>query len=119
MQTPANHLYGKRCSGRADHGFKRTEKKAYVYFLESVSAGAIKIGVTHNKYERIKKLIKNTPFQFDVIKIVKTSGINAAKMESHFHKKFKNAGFSGFDGCTEWVMKTPLLMEEIEKVTPQ
>ena len=119
MQTPANHLYGKGCSGCADHGFKRTEKKAYVYFLESVSAGSIKIGVTHNKSERIKKLIKNTPFQFDVIKIVKTSGINAAKMESHFHKKFKSAGFLGFDGCTEWVMKTHLLMEEIEKATPQ
>lgn len=119
FQFTSDHMSGKGCPECAEYGFKRTKKKAYVYFLESVSAGAVKIGVTHNKSERIRKLIKSTPFQFDVIKIVKISGFNAAKIESHFHKKFKNAGFSGFDGCTEWVMKTPLLMEEIEKLTPQ
>lgn len=119
FQFTSDHMSGKGCPECAEYGFKRTKKKAYVYFLESVSADAVKIGVTHNKSGRIRKLIKSTPFQFDVIKIVKTSGFNAAMIESHFHKKFKSAGFSGFDGCTEWVIKTPDLMAEIEKLTPQ
>lgn len=118
-QTPGNHLSGKACPGCADYGFKRTRKTAYIYFLDSVSAGAVKIGVTHNKYERIKKLARDTPFQFDIIKIIKTNGITAASIESRFHNEFQRAGFYGFDGCTEWVTKTPKLMLEIEKLTPQ
>ena len=73
-------MLGKGCPDCAEYGFKRTTKKAYVYFLESVSLGVVKIGVTHNKIERIKRLIKNTPFQFDVIKIIKTTGFNAAEI---------------------------------------
>lgn len=119
MQAPSNHLNGQGCPDCAEYGFKRTTKKAYVYFLESVSLGVVKIGVTHNKIERIKRLIKNTPFQFDVIKIIKTTGFNAAEIESHFHRKFKKSGLSGFDGCTEWVVRTPDLMMEIGKITPQ
>jgi hypothetical protein len=119
MQAPSNHLNGQGCPDCAEYGFKRTTKKAYVYFLESVSLGVIKIGVTHNKIERIRRLTKNTPFQFNVIKMIKTTGFNAAKIESHFHSKFKSAGLSGFDGCTEWVIRTPDLMMEIDKITPQ
>ncbi len=118
-QTPGNHLSGKACPGCADYGFKRTRKAAYVYFLYSTSFGVVKIGVTHNKAERIRKLIRDTPFQFEIIKIIKTNGANAARIESRFHNEFQRAGFSGFDGCTEWVIKTPKLMIEIEKLTPQ
>lgn len=112
-------MSGKGCPECADYGFKRTNKTAYVYFLVSVSAGAVKIGVTHNKAERIRKLTRDTPFQFDIIKIIKTNGMTAASIESRFHNEFQRAGFSGFDGCTEWVIKTPRLMLEIEKLTPQ
>ena len=119
FQSTSDHMSGKGCSGCADYGFKRTRKTAYVYFLDSVSTGAVKIGVTHNKAERIKKLTRDTPLQFDIIKIIKTNGITAASIESRFHNEFQRAGFYGFDGCTEWVTKTPKLMLEIEKLTPQ
>lgn len=119
LQFTSDHMSGKGCPECADYGFKRTNKTAYVYFLVSVSAGAVKIGVTHNKAERIRKLTRDTPFQFDIIKIIKTNGMTAASIESRFHNEFQRAGFSGFDGCTEWVIKTPRLMMEIEKLTPQ
>lgn len=119
FQFTSDHMSGKGCPDCAEYGFKRTTKKAYVYFLESAPLGIVKIGVTHNKKERIRRLTRNTPFQFDVIKIIKTTGFNAAKIESHFHSKFKTAGLSGFDGCTEWVIRTPDLMMEIDKATPQ
>lgn len=117
-QSPLNHLCGKGCPGCAEHGFKRTNKDAFVYFLMAPTVSAVKVGITHDKFVRIKRLIKNTPFHFELIKIIKTTGFNAAKTERYFHEKFKSAGFLGFDGCTEWLQYSAELMSDINKEAP-
>lgn len=113
FQTPTNHLSGKGCPGCADYGFKRTSKPAYVYFLSSISYGVVKVGITHDAQQRIKKLVTGTPFQFEVIKIIKTSGVNASNIEKAFHRNFKSAHLTGFDGCTEWLVRNDSLLSEI------
>lgn len=114
-QKPSEHLSGSGCSACARYGFN-TGKDGYVYFL--ISHRGIKIGITNNPSQRIKKLTQNTPFDFYLIAKVKTTGTEAMRKEKYYHRKYESAGLSGFDGATEWLKYSPELMSEIMNENP-
>lgn len=109
-QRPNNHLSGQGCPSCAGSGFDKL-KDGYVYFL--ISDLGIKVGITNNPRQRIKKLIQNTPFDFHLIAKVKTTGTEAMRKEKYYHRKYESAGLTGFDGATEWLRYSPELMNEI------
>jgi len=50
---------------------------------------------------------------FNIIEIFSDdSGEKISNLERMFHKKYESAGFSGFDGATEWLKFSPELLEE-------
>ncbi len=118
FQTPTNHLGGSGCPSCAEYGFKRNERVAYVYFLDSPAVSAVKIGITHDLNRRIKKLTRDTPFNFNLIKSIKTSGMKAHQIEKRFQQSFLNASLVGFDGCTEWLVRSDRLIEAVMRETP-
>lgn len=107
-------LSGCGCSSCSKVGFK-FNGKAFVYAL--VGNGAIKIGVSNNPDKRIKALSKNTPFEFSVFDIKEFKlGSTAMSIEREFHKSFESAGFSGFDGSTEWLKFDDRILEKMRSI---
>lgn len=80
--------------------------------------GSIKVGVTKDIKSRIRYLKVVTPFDFHQIKVIKTVGLEAIKIERHFHRKYESSGFKGFNGATEWLKYSPELMDEIMNKAP-
>ncbi|MDU7405612.1 MAG: GIY-YIG nuclease family protein [Citrobacter portucalensis] len=113
FQSPINHSRGQGCPSCASYGFSRF-RDAFVYFLLSMDLRFMKIGITHDEKTRLSRLKSNTPFEFFVMKIIPMIGSGAQDMERHFHLSNKSANFCGFDGCTEWVVSTVDLIEEVK-----
>lgn len=101
-QTPANHLSGQGCPGCAQSGFDQT-KPATMYTIRSNCGQYVKIGITNNFKRRFQKLKHVTPFDVSVIERIECDGQTARQFEKMFHDKFESAGFTGFDGATEWL----------------
>lgn len=77
-----------------------------------------KIGISNNHKKRIKQLKSSTPFGFNIIEIFSDdSGEKISNIERMFHKKYESAGFSGFDGATEWLKFSPELLEEFKNLS--
>ena len=110
VQRASHHIQGSGCPSCAVTGFDKN-KKSYVYFL--MSEKGIKVGITNKIKQRIMQLRSSTPFEFEVIKYVKLSGVDAISMESDYHNRYESAGLGGFNGCTEWLKYSPELMNEI------
>ncbi|AUR95126.1 protein of unknown function DUF723 [Vibrio phage 1.201.B._10N.286.55.F1] len=101
-QTPDAHINSRSgCPKCAVHGFKDNEM-ACAYVLRSACGSYLKVGISNNDEERMIRLKRVTPFDFDVIEKFYAIGFVVRNMESKFHKIFDNAGFKGFDGATEW-----------------
>lgn len=95
------HLEGSGCHKCARGGFKHHEI-GYLYFLRNED-GLVKVGVSNNYKARIERLRKMTPFSFDVLAVfLHKKGSQVLETEKLIHKYNKSAGFSGFDGATEW-----------------
>lgn len=105
-QSPNDHLSGRGCPECAVYGFKK-HITAGLYCLKSKENDYAKIGISNNVEKRIKILKGSTPFEFDVFDVIENSGKNIAALEKMFHNEFESAGFSGFDGATEWLKWTP------------
>lgn len=114
-QGPSAHISGHGCPSCAVRGFDRN-RVSFVYFL--MGEGSIKVGVTKDIKRRIRYLKVVTPFDFHQIKVIKTVGLEAIKIERHFHKKYESSGFKGFNGATEWLKYSPELMDEIMNKAP-
>lgn len=110
MMTPNNHLNGQGCHVCAKTGFDKT-KNGYIYFL--IGEHGVKAGITNKINQRLKQLIRATPFDFHLIAKVKTTGAEAMRKEKYYHDKYESAGLTGFDGATEWLRYSPELMNEI------
>lgn len=110
MQEPIGHISGRGCPSCAKYGFDKS-KNGFVYFLHG--DGFIKVGITNKPSQRIKQLKSATPFHFNLIAKVKTTGAEAMRIEKYYHKKYESAGLTGFDGATEWLKYSPELMSEI------
>jgi hypothetical protein len=97
-QTPNNHTSSvQACSSCAEYGF-RPYLINYVYVLKA--GNYRKVGITNHPLQRIAQLRKNTPFQFEVDKMVEVE--NARHEETRLHRLYPSAGLTGFDGATEW-----------------
>lgn len=102
FQEPSNHLSGKGCSGCKKSGFDQT-KPATLYAIRSDCGQYVKVGITNNFRQRFSKLKRVTPFDVSVIERIECDGQTARQFEKMFHDKFESAGFTGFDGATEWL----------------
>lgn len=101
-QTPNHHLRGVGCPRCAKHGFNPS-KNGTLYALRSACGQYVKIGITNNFEQRFHALKRVTPFDVSVIERIECDGQTASQLEKMFHREFKSAGFTGFDGATEWL----------------
>lgn len=109
-----NLLYGSTsCPSCAKYGFDQG-KSAAAYILVSECRGFVKIGISNHVAYRIATLARKTPFNFSPIEIFKfENGKDAWDLEREARSTFESAGFSGFDGATEWLKYTPALADWI------
>lgn len=105
-KTPENHCHKTRpqgCPKCVEYFGYRDILPGYLYLYRSEDGAYCKIGISNNPRKRFIRLKKVTPFAFQMISVKKfEEGSRARKWERLIHTKLKTAGFSGFDGCTEW-----------------
>lgn len=106
---------GHGCPLCAKYGFQ-LDKKGTMYALLSDCGNIVKVGISNNPENRHRKLAKSTPFKFSVIEQIHGHGEKIAELERYFHKKYKSAGLSGFDGATEWLICTDELLNELRTI---
>lgn len=87
-------------------GFDQTSP-GVLYCLLADDGATAKIGITKNLRRRVGELRKATPFSFSRVGALRGMGAHMRMLEREAHARFENAGFSGFDGATEWVIWTP------------
>lgn len=109
-QSASSHQSGQGCQSCAKGGFDH-KKQGFIYFI--LGSGGIKVGISNKPKQRLQQLKSATPFQFNLIAKVKTTGTEAMRKEKYYHKKYESAGLTGFDGATEWLKYSPELMSEI------
>jgi hypothetical protein len=103
------------CPKCAKYGFQ-IDITGYLYALRSDCGRYVKVGISNYPNRRHKELEKRTPFEFKVVEQFSGDGSKIAAMERHFHSKYERAGFTGFDGATEWLICTPQLLEELREL---
>ena len=115
QQRPADHLNGQGCPLCTKYGF-RAEEDGFVYILKSKCNSYIKVGISNNYEYRINRLVRRTPFEFDFMHKFPMSGYDALDIENKWHKILPTAGFTGFDGCTEWFHINSVFMSKIKEL---
>lgn len=110
-QMPFSHLSGKGCPKCSKTGFNPS-LPGYVYFLISKGGEYVKIGITNNLNNRLKRLNRATPFEFELLHYYFIDGESCKLLERYFHKKYKCANLKGFDGATEWLKYSKELMNQ-------
>lgn len=106
---------GTRCTGCfGASGFQR-DKLSFLYALKSECGAYIKVGISNRPEQRHKGLARSTPFEFEPIGIYQMDGTDALNLETMTHRKFMSAGFTGFDGATEWLRYDPEIIEYIQQ----
>lgn len=111
--TLNNVINGTGCPRCAVRGFKATDV-AYIYHLVSDCGKYTKVGITGNVKDRFRDLKRYTPFKFSVVKFAIGDGIGVVIAESEIHKKHTGCGFSGFNGCSEWINSSEELNLDID-----
>lgn len=111
--TPDSIVHGSGCPRCARRGFDQTSD-AYVYSMLSECGRYLKVGISGALDRRIANLKLDTPFDFSVYSLFKTGGKNAMKIEKDIHSRYERAGFSGFQGSTEWMIATRELLDEMK-----
>lgn len=116
-RSSANMLVsnGSRCAKCAKFGYD-PGKTGTLYAMRSECGQYIKVGISNEPKRRHKQLEKRTPFKFNLIEQISGDGAKIAALEKYFHNKYERAGFTGFDGCTEWLICTPELLEELRNL---
>ena len=103
------------CPSCAGYGFQ-IGKIGYLYALSSECGKYVKVGISNNPSQRHKQLELATPFSFSCIEQFEGDGTKIAELEKYFHDKYDVAGFTGYDGATEWLVCTPQLLEELRTI---
>lgn len=106
---------GSGCPRCAKYGYQ-LDKKGYLYALRSECGRYVKVGISNKPSKRQNQLEKRTPFKFNPIEQISGDGAKIAELEKYFHNKYERAGFKSFDGCTEWLICTPELLEELRNL---
>lgn len=100
-QSVGTHLAGKGCQSCGSNSVCMSSP-AVVYILKS-GTGFFKVGLSSNLDLRISQLARSTPFKFSVVHIKEfETRYEAAEFEKKILSLHDSAGFTGFDGCTEW-----------------
>ena len=105
-----NGGYG--CPKCAKYGYDKS-KAGFLYSLRSECGRYLKVGISNNPERRQAELIRSTPFTFSCIEQLEGDGVKISELEKHFHDKYERAGFTGFDGCTEWLVCSNELLSEL------
>lgn len=79
----------------------------YVYFIEAVGLGCIKIGIASNPHSRLKELQTGCPSELRLISVIKTDA--ASEWERELHARFGAALHRG-----EWFSDTADLRDFAE-----
>ena len=108
----SNLLRGHGCPKCARPGFDPS-KIGTLYALRSECGSYIKIGISNQPGKRHSQLKRHTPFGFSCIEKIDGDGLMIAILERNFHSKHESAGLSGFDGCTEWLVCTNELLDDL------
>ena len=106
---------GVGCPQCAKYGYDKS-KTGTLYALRSECGQYVKVGVSNRPVHRHKDLERATPFIFSCVEQISGDGAKIAELEKHFHSKYERAGFTGFDGATEWLICTPELLEELRNL---
>lgn len=109
---------GRGCPSCAKSGYDQS-KIGTLYALRSECGQYVKVGISNDPKRRHNELEKRTPFKFNIVEQISGDGAKIAELEKHFHNKYERAGFTGFDGCTEWLVCTPELLEELRNLGDQ
>lgn len=116
--TPSVHnlVYHRRgCPKCAKYGYDQSETGT-LYALRSECGQYVKVGISNKPKRRHKELERRTPFKFNLVERISGDGAKIAELEKYFHSKYERAGFARFDGCTEWLICTPQLLEELREL---
>lgn len=103
---------GTGCPRCSKTGFDPSEAGT-LYALRSECGTMMKVGISNNPDYRHRQLARATPFTFLPVEQITADGVYIADLERHFHRKYKSAGLSGFDGATEWLVCTDELLHEL------
>ncbi len=106
---------GSGCPKCANGGYDPS-KTGTLYAIRSECGQYVKVGISNKPSQRHRKLERSTPFRFSCIEQISGDGAKIAELEKYFHSKYERAGFARFDGCTEWLICTPELLEELRKL---
>ena len=104
------------CPKCAKYGFK-LDKKGYIYALRSECGRYLKVGISNKPSRRHTELARATPFTFNLVEQFSGDGVKIYELEKHFHSKYESAGFTGFDGATEWLICSEKLLSELRRVS--
>lgn len=114
-QSPADHLSGCGCPLCNCRGFNPS-LKGTLYILLSECGAFMKIGITNNIRQRIKKLKWATPFGFDIYHTYTGDGKLVQSKEKQFHSLFHKVSLGNFDGYTEWFHYNHDINEYLENI---
>lgn len=103
------------CPNCAKSGYDPS-KTGTLYALRSECGKYVKVGISNKPKQRHRQLELATPFSFSCIEQISGDGVKIYELEKYFHDKYERAGFTGFDGATEWLVCTPELLEEIRNL---
>lgn len=103
------------CPRCAKYGYDKS-KSGTIYALRSECGMYVKVGISNKPSQRHRRLELATPFSFSCIERISGDGTKIAELEKYFHDNYERAGFTGFDGCTEWLICTPQLLEELREL---
>ena len=106
---------GSGCPRCAKYGYDPS-KTGTLYALRSECGRHVKVGISNNPKRRRKDLERETPFKFNLVEQVSGDGVKISELEKYFHNKYESAGFSGFSGCTEWLVCNDELLKEIREM---
>ena len=104
------------CPKCAKYGYDQCSPGT-LYAILSECTRYMKVGITKNKSQRLKQLVRSTPFPFTLYGTVrKHDGGEIRRMEHRIHSMFPNAELDGFDGCTEWLVNSVELREYLSTI---
>ena len=113
----ANHVvcHGQRCPLCNLGGFNMAAA-GFLYAIKSDCGRYVKVGITNSPKDRFSQLKRSTPFSFNIEHVVMFDvGRDARRKENKIHDKFKSAGFTGFDGATEWLEFDEEIINEMNR----
>lgn len=87
--------------------------RGYVYFLQPVGGGLIKIGQTISPYKRFNELKNSSPVALGLLMLLKVTG-SSRSAEIEFHRRFSHLRAHG-----EWFRPAPELADLVGGIAEQ